>query len=57
MKDFENDLQKLTENIEFTTIFDKFLNKLNEECSYLLIKHKIITENPKKLTTRPCMIT
>ena len=27
MKYFESELQKLTENIQFTTIYDKFLNK------------------------------
>ena len=27
MKYFESELQKRTENIQFTTIYDKFLNK------------------------------
>ena len=53
MKDFKNDLLKLIENIQFRTVSDKFLNKLNEvltkfnlriNCLYLLIKPKIITK-------------
>ena len=30
MKDFENDLLKLIESIQFRTVSDEFLNKLNE---------------------------
>ena len=53
MKDFKNDLLKLIENIQFRTVSDKFLNRLNEvltkfnlriNCLYLLIKPKIITK-------------
>ena len=31
MKDFENDLLKLIESIQFRTVSDEFLNKLNED--------------------------
>ena len=52
MKYFENDLLKLIENIQFRTVFDKFLNELNENINkirsseklYLLIKLQIITK-------------
>ena len=52
MKYFENDLLKLIENIQFITVFDEFLNELNENINkirsseklYLLIKLQIITK-------------
>ena len=52
MKYFENDLLKLIENIQFRTVFDEFLNELNENINkirsseklYLLIKLQIITK-------------
>ena len=52
MKYFENDLLKLIENLQFRTVFDEFLNELNENINkirsseklYLLIKLQIITK-------------
>ena len=52
VKYFENDLLKLIENIQFRTVFDEFLNELNENINkirsseklYLLIKLQIITK-------------
>ena len=53
MKNFENDLLTLIENIQFKNVPNKFLNKSNEvltkfdtqiNCLYPLIKPKIVTK-------------
>ena len=55
MKDFENNLLKLIENIPFRTVSDKFLNKLNEDINKILSSDKLFasadkTQNYYKIT-------
>ena len=55
MKDFENDLLTLTENVKFKTVSDKFLNQLNEDINKIRSSDKLFvpadkTENYYEIT-------
>ena len=55
MKDFESDLLKLIENLQFRTISQKFLNKLNEYINKIQFSDKMFvpadkTQNHYKTT-------
>ena len=47
MKDFENDLLKLIENIQFRTVSGKFLNKLNEDNNKIRSSDKLFVSADK----------
>ena len=47
MKNFENDLLKLMENIQFRTVSDKFLNKLNEDINKIRSSDKLFVSADK----------
>ena len=47
MKDFENDLLKLIENIQFRTVSNKFWNKLNEDINKIWSSDKLFVSADK----------
>ena len=47
MKDFENDLLKLIESIQFRTASNKFLNKLNEDINKIRSSDKLFVSADK----------
>ena len=47
MKDFENDLLKLIENIQFRIVSDEFLNKLNEDINKIRFSDKLFVSADK----------
>ena len=47
MKDFESNLLKLIENIQFRTVSDKFLNKLNEDINKIQSSDKLFFYSKK----------
>ena len=47
MKDFENDLLKLIESIQFRTASNKFLNKLNEDINKFRSSYKLFVSADK----------
>ena len=47
MKDFGNDLLKLIENIQFRTVSDEFLNKLNEDINKIRSSDKLFISADK----------
>ena len=59
MKDFENDLLKLIENIQFRTVSGKFLNELNEDNNKIRSSDKLFvsadkTQNYYEITKENC---
>ena len=47
MKDFEKDLLKLIENIQFRTVSDEFLNKLNEYMNKIRSSNELLVSADK----------
>ena len=47
MKNFQNDLLKLIENIQLRTVSDKFLNKLNEDINKIRPSDKLFVSADK----------
>ena len=50
MKDFENDLLTLIENIKFKTVSDKFLNQLTEDINKIRSSDKLFAPADKIIT-------
>ena len=46
-KDFEKDLLKLIENIQFRTVSDEFLNKLNEDMNKIRSSNELFVSADK----------
>ena len=46
-KDFEKDLFKLIENIQFRTVSDEFLNKLNEDMNKIRSSNELFASADK----------
>ena len=47
MKDFEKDLLKLIENIQFRTVSEEFLNKLNEDMNKIRSSNELLVSADK----------